>query len=315
MRPAVLLLLAALTAAAETACELDAWPAIIGADEAHRLAFRLVAAAEGTAQIAWDEADGQPFRVPAGTSSGLLPLPRGLGLHRGEARVDGAVMALAVRLADAAGPWPITGLRHGLPVDAAGVPVVLVDRRRSPNDARRERLAGAALPRPAGRALLVGDPLTTPDGSPWRGLSADLRPAVDARYPQHAALVALSAIAQPRTIMWCPGNAALFAGTTAEEARLFSALAHRCTALAIAPRLVLALPPWPVAAVWREAAERRRQQLADSAQAAGWTLLDLAASAGEAPAANRMVAGLYAEYPVGDAQLRVSAALRDELAR
>jgi hypothetical protein len=312
------LLISCLLPAAEPLIELNAWPAIIYADEAHRVAFRLDAPVAGELTVGWDGVDGQVFAVPAGISAGLLPLPQGSGRHAGAARLGERAEAFAVRLAEAAEPWPITGLRHGLPIDAAGVPVVLVEHRRSANDLRRARLAPTVLPRPTDRAILVGDPLAALGGDAWSDLDADLRPAIDERYPQHAALAALANLAagvRPRSILWSPGNGALFAGTWAGEARLCQVVAWRCTALAIRPRLVLVLPPSPVTTAWREAAERRRQDLVTTAQAAGWELCDLAAVAGDPAVANRVNPGLYAEYPVGAAQERIRAALRDELRR
>ncbi len=310
MNALALLLLPCALAAAELA-ELTAWPALIHADERHSVAIRLHAAEAGSAVVTWDGAAGGAFPVPAGASDGLLVLPSGSGLHVGEARLCGQAGQLTIRLAPAAEPWPIAGLRDGLPVDADGVPVVLVERRRSVNDLRRERLAPRALPRPTGRPILVGDPL----GEAWSGLDAELRPAMDARYPQHAALAALVAIAQPRSIVWCPGNGALYARTWSGEGRLCSALSARLAALGIRPQLVLALPPAPVAASWSEDDARRRRELAADARTAGWKLLDLAAAAGDPLTANRLAIGLYTENPVGAALECVRTALREELAR
>lgn len=310
MKALALLLLSCALAAAELA-ELTAWPALIHADERHSVAFRLHAAEAGSAMVAWDGAAGGAFPVPAGTSDGLLVLPSGSGLHQGEARLGGQAGKLAIRLVPVAEPWPIAGLRDGMPVDADGVPVVLVDRRRSLNDLRREHLAPRALPRPGGRPIVIGDP----HGEAWLGLDAELRPAADARYPQHAALAALAAIAQPRSIVWCPGNGALYARTWSGEGRLCSALSARLTGLGIRPLLILALPPAPVAAAWSEDDARRRQELAAAASAAGWELLDLAAAAGDLLTANRLATGLYAENPVGAAAERVRIALRGVLAR
>lgn len=312
MNRAVLLLLPCLLAAAEPLAELTAWPAVITAGERQQVAIRLHAPAAGVAIAGWDGEPGGGFALPAGPSEGLLVLPAGPGLHRGEVQLGGGAAPLAIRLIPVEEPWPIAGLRDGLPVDAAGVPVVLVERRRTANDLRRERLAAGAPPRrPAGRAMLVGDLL----GDDWRGLDAELRPALDARYPQHAALAALAAIAQPRSIVWSPGNAALYARSWAGEGRLCGALAARLAALGIRPRLVLALPPAPVAASWVEDDRRRRHELSAAARTAGWELCDLAAAAGDARIANRLAAGLYDENPVGAAQARIRAALRDELAR
>lgn len=311
MRSALLLVLIGALAAGEAVAALTAWPAVVCADEAHRVAFRLQAAAAGTAMVGWDGAEAPPFAVPEGASEGLLALPAGLGLHRGAASCDGATVPLAIRLADVAQPWPIAGLRDGLPVDADGVPVVLVGQRRSANDARRARLAATAPSRPGGRPVLVGDPL---EGG-WSGLDAEQLAVAEARFPHHAALAALAAIDRPRSVVWSPGNGALFARTWPGEGRLCAALSERLAARGLRPRLVLALPPAPVASAWADDDVRRRQELAAHARAAGWELLDLAAAAGDPRTANRLAAGLYAENPVGAALERVRMALREELAR
>jgi hypothetical protein len=312
MNTAVLLLLPCLLAATEPLAELTAWPAVVTADERQQVAFRLHAPDAGAAVIAWDGAPAGEFAVPVGVSDGLLVLPTGLGLHQGEARLGGGSVPLAIRLAAVEEPWPIAGLRDGLPVDATGAPVVLVERRRTVNDLRRERLVERSAPRrPVGRPLLVGDPL----GDAWRGLNAELRAIGDVRYPQHAALVTLASVAQSRSIVWSPGNGALFARTWSGEGRLCSALSARLTAMGIRPRLVLALPPAPVAAAWAADDARRRQELSAAARAAGWELCDLAAAAGDPLIANRLAAGLYDEHPVGAALERVRTTLRDELAR
>ena len=293
----LLLLLTCSLAATESAFELTAWPAVIHADEAHRLAFRLSAAAPGSATVGWDGGEASPFALPAGVSEGLLALPHGAGLHHGVARCDGRESAFTIRLAEVASPWPIAALRRGLPVDAEGVPVVLLDRRPTVNDLRRARLAATALPRPAGRPLLVGDPL----GGGWRDLDAEQRVACALPFPQHAALLALVDVGQPRTIVWSPGNGALYARSWADESRLCAALGTRLSALGMRPRLVLALPPAPVASTWSDADRQRRQELTSAAQAAGWELCDLAAAAGEARLANRVSDGLYGEQPLGAA--------------
>ena len=306
MRALLLLLqLPLVLTAAEPLAGLRAWPAIVFADEQHRIAISITTPVAGDLTVRWDEAAGQTFAVPVGTSEALLPLPGGAGLHRGDARLGGSHSPLAIRLSEVTAPWPATELRDGRPVDAQGIPVVLVDHRRSANDLRRERIATIVLPRPTGRPLLVGDPLATPLGDAWQGVIAECRPAIDDAFPQHAALVALRSFGQPDSMVWSPGNASLFAGTWTDEGRLCQALARRCAALAIAPQLIVALPPWPVATAWREPAQRRRQALTTAAQAAGWSVLDLAELAGDPLAANRLAPGLYAEYPVGPAQKRL----------
>lgn len=297
--------------AAESWCELTSWPALVYVDEAHHLAYRLTTVEAGTATMHWNGV--HIFSVPVGGGEGLLSLPTTLGLQHGDAQFGIRSADVDVRLVDVADQWPIASLRHGLPVDSHGVPVVLVDHRRGPNTVRRERLAAETVSRPDEAPILTGDPLHVLGSDAWQGLRGDLRPAVDERFPQHAVLLALAQLAQPRSIVWCPGNGALYAGTWADEGRLCSALAARCSALHIRPRLVVALPPLPVTAHWRAEAVHRNQALTDTALAAGWKVLDLAAIAGDPAQANRITDGLFAEYPIAAAQERLRTALRDEL--
>jgi len=300
-------------AASEPWCELTSWPAVIYADEEHHLAYRLTSTEGGPVGIHWDAE--QSFNLPAGGGEGLLSLPTDLGMHRGVVQLGTLQTPLAMRVVDVAEQWPIAHLHRGLPVDEAEVPVVLVDHRRGPNAHRRERLTSDTLKRPDGAAILVGDRLTALDSDAWHGLTGDMRPAFDERFPQNAVLRALAHIGQPRSIIWCPGNAALYAGTWSDEGRLCSAIVARCSALGIRPCLVVALPPLPVAGRWRSEALHRNQVLADAAITAGWRLLDLGAIAGDPAQANRVADDLYTDYPTGAAQERLRAALRDELRR
>lgn len=286
---------------------LAGWPALAMADERHSVALRLPT---GAVEFGWEGQAPVAVEAPAGGGEALLALPLRAGRLAGTLRRYGGEDDVAVRLVDAAAAWPIAGLRDGLPVDAEGVAVVLLDRRRTANDLRRARLGPAAPPRPGGRPLLVGDPLASAFGSAWSGLAAEQRPAAG-----HAALVALADPGRPRGIVWCPDQAALYAGTWPEEGRLCSALVRRLAALGIAPRLTVALPPAPADPAWRAAAQHRAAALADAAGAAGWHVLDLAAAAGEPQAANRLADGLWAEAPVGEALARVRTALAAELAK
>lgn len=297
-------------AAAEPWCELTAWPAVIFADETHHLAFRITSDDGGKVEMNWK--DQRIFSLPAGGGEGLLQLPTERGLHRGTVRLGTLESPLAVRLAEVTEAWPIARLRHGLPVDEDGVPVVLVDHRRDPNSYRRARLL-VTLPRPTGDPIITGDPLKVLGSDAWQGLRGDVRPAIDARFPQNAVILALAHFESPRSILWCPGNGALYAGTWTDEVRLFSAITARCSALQIRPRLVVALPPLPVTLGWRSEALQRNQLLAAAAVAAGWSILDLAAIAGDPAQANRVSDGLYTEYPIAAAQERLRTALREEL--
>ncbi len=305
MRWFVLLLGAAVLAGGEA---LIAWPAIVCADEQHSVTLHLPG---GQASFGWDGGLPLALTVPEGGGEALLllPQPRGTAVI-GALHSGGAEERFSVRLVDAAEAWPVVGLRDGQPVDADGTAVVLVDRRRTANDVRRARLGAAAPARPNGRPLLVGDAMATAFGSPWSGLMAEQRSGAG-----HAVLVALADPGRPRSIVWCPDQVALIAGTWAEEGRLCSALSRRLAALGIAPRLVVALPPAPVDPARRDEASGRAQALRAAAYAAGWQTIDLAAAAGEAQAANGIVGGLWAEFPVGAALKRVHQALADELSR
>jgi hypothetical protein len=152
----------------------------------------------------------------------------------------------------------------------------------------------------------------------WSTAVAERRPALDQRYPHHAALLALARLPEPlpRTILWSPGNQALHGGAwSREEERVLCALSTRLGALGVAPRLVLALPPQPLEERLQDKHRERREVLLRAAQTLSWEVLDLARVAGEATTANRVADGLFAPYPVGTAQERVRAAIADAAAR
>ncbi len=311
------------------------WPAVIYADEERNVAFGLPVRQPGVAgSIGWQGQPALPITLPVNLEriSGLLPLPTTPGLYQAElilARQPQPGNGLRVRLVDAAKPWPHTALRDGFPIDAEGVPVVLIDRRRDANDERRWTLiASLNRPRPMSQALIVGDPLAALGDSPFNQLPAKVVEAVDVTQPWHAQVVALATEAAtwgseplktaPRTIIWSPGNQALQANTwTTEEDRVFGLVRTRLSALEIYPRLVLVLPPTPLddrEPVLKQAVVRR-DHLRRAAAALGWVVLDAERFTGPAESANQLAAQVYAPGPVGEARLRLRSAVAAELAR
>lgn len=297
------------------------WPAVVYADEERNGSFALPVRAAGVAGwIGWRDGERLPFVLPADTdrTSGLVALPRALGLHTAEVAVGDEQWELTLRVADARAAWPLAALVDGFPVDADGVPVVLVDQRRDPAVERQWKLLVQGLPRGTGPAVVIGDPLAALGESVFMGLDADCRIAVDDRRSDHAALVALAGALDPvpRTLIWSPGNANVFLGTwTAEEERVLAVVRSRCAVLGAQPRCVLLLPPIPLDAALQESARERREMLARSAAFQGWQVLDAERLAGPAAEANRVADGLYTRHPIGPARDRIVAALRAELAR
>jgi hypothetical protein len=303
------------------------WPPVVYPDEARNVAFALPVQRPGTAgSIAWRDQAPLPFTLPADADSisGLLPLPTSAGLHQAVVVLATGSTTVALRLADAREPWPVGQLVQGFPADAEGRPVVLLDRRRGTREERVWSLLDLGGSRPTGRALVVGDPLEAMGGSAWSGLDADLRTAGDERYPHHAVLVALAQVLSdqrprgdlPRTIVWCPGNQALYgAAWSPEEERLLGVVRTRCERLGLVPRLVLALPPLPVEERLQAQAGERRELLLRSANRLGWVVIDLARAAGRPLEANRMADQVFTRYPLGAAQERQREALREALER
>jgi hypothetical protein len=300
------------------------WPSIAYAQEERNLAFSLPVREAGVAgSIAWQGGTPLPFVLPADTDSisGLIDLPTAIGAHVAEVRIGDRTWHLQLDLADARLAWPMVALRNGFPVDAAGVAVVLSDHRRDLADERLFSLLEGGYARPHGTPWLVGDPLAALGDDAWRGLAAEAHPAMDERYPLNAVLVALAALPTapsqlPRTIIWCPGNQALFGGAwTSEEERLLGALRTRCEHLGAMPRLVLALPPLPVDADLQAQAQERRELLQRSAVLLQWVVLDLAPVCGDPAQANQVAPGVTTRNPCGAAQERIRAALREALAR
>ena len=300
------------------------WPAIAYPDEGRNLAFSLPVKTAGTAgTIGWNGEKPLPFVLPSGADSisGLLPLPLAAGRHAATVVLDGKQFPLAVVLADAREAWPLAELRNGFPVDAAGTPVVLLDRRRDLREERLWPLFGGTADRPAGRAWLVGDPLEAMGAELWSGLDAEPHPALDERYPQHAVLVALAKLpgdpkAVPRTIVWSPGNQVLFGGAwSAEEERVLGLVRSRLEHLQVKPQLVLALPPLPVDERLRAQAVERRELLQRAANLLGWVVIDLAKAAGDPAQANLVATGVFTRYPLHEAQERMRSVLREALQR
>ncbi|MCK6487851.1 MAG: hypothetical protein L6R48_05825 [Planctomycetes bacterium] len=293
--------------------------------------------------VGWEGGEQLPIRLPEdgegisglidlslepGARQALLTLdnpakaPEGRGWSALPGDPPKLVLRLGVRVVDAREDWPLARLQDGYPVDAAGLPVVLLDQRRNADRERKLALLRRDPPRGEGRALVVGDPLEALGRTAWEGLDAECRPAQDDRHPQHAVLVALAqainrtpaggAALDPRTIVWCPGNQVLAGGAwDAEEERLLGVVRTRCEALGFRPRLVLALPPLPVDG--REHAQERRELLRRSANQLGWVVLDLARAAGEPEDANQVGEQVFTTNPNGTAQERMRAALAGEL--
>ncbi len=305
------------------------WPAIAYSDESRNIAFSLPVQTAGVAgSIGWRDESALPFTLPEGTEriSGVLPLPLTFGGREATVLIGAERTGLSVRVVSTREAWPLTQLVNGFPTDEHSVPVVLVDVRRNADVERRWWLIADALPRPNGRALVLGDPLTALDDHLFTGLDADCRVALDERFPQHAVLVefalqiAKQPAALPRTLVWCPGNQVLHGGAISdgtasnnEEERVLGAIRARFSALGVQPRLLLALPPLPVEAELRTIAVTRRAGLARSAEQQHWQVLDLARIAGDPEQANRVDAGLFTRYPVGAAAARCREALAREL--
>jgi hypothetical protein len=308
------------------------WPAVVYPDEDRNVAFALPVRTPGASgTIGWEGEKSLPFTLPTDLEriSGLLPLPKRLGLHTATLGLGEERTALRVRLVDARELWPIAALRESFPVDSAQVPVVLVDRRRDPAQERKWALVQAMQrPRPTGKAVFVGDPLRAMGASACDQLDVRLQVAVDDRQPTHAQLVGFARdqvnwaeqpLTQgPRTIMWSPGNRAVLHNTwSAEEERFLGVVRTRCEALGIYPRLVLLLPPAPIddRVPGRELAAQRRELLRRAAAVQGWVVLDVERLAGPAEESYRLGEGVFAEGPVGEGREKLAAALSAELVK
>lgn len=285
-------------------------------------------------RIGWEGQAALPFVLPdeGHAISGLLPLPLRPGSYRAALTVTpdpagrghpvhlgiGPISAtMALRVCDARLPWPLARLDNGYPVDAVGVPVVLLDQRRNADQERRFAALKSDPPRPTGRALVVGDPMEALGVGLFDGLDADCLPATDERHPQHAVLVALAQAGdrQPRTLVWCPGNQALFSGCwTQEEERMVGIIRSWGESRGFRPHLVLALPPVPLGPTAGQARERR-EYLRRAARLQRWLVLDLEQVAGPAEEANRVAEGVFTTYPCREAQAKIRMTLQSELAK
>jgi hypothetical protein len=304
------------------------WPAVAYDDETRNIAFSLpIRPGIKTGTIGWEKTDTQnqspwPLTLPddAESTGGLLPLPLTVGVHRALAQLGDSQYPLNVRVVDAHGEWPLVRLQRGFPVDDAGTAVVLLDHRRGTREERMWSFLDTRLPRPSGRALIIGDALVAFGQSTWDDLDADLRPVHDERYPQHAALIAFAAALRgeanrlPRTIIWSPGNQVIAgAAWSAEEERVLGVVRTRLERLGVQPRLILCLPPLPVEAHYRTLAEERRALLQRSASRLGWIIVDAARLAGEPEQANQLSDGVFTTYPHGQALKRIRDGLREAL--
>lgn len=317
------------------------YPAVVYADEERNCAFRLPVpptreadrgiglkrpasayhnpfgwSTGASGSIQWQGREPMPIALPEDPTvqsvSGLLPLPTDPGLHRAVVRIALGERLLPIRLVPVRGPWPHADLHDGFPVDADGVPVVLIDRRRDPDAQRRWAALRAGTPPASGRPLLVGDPLGAVDGDTWGAVDATRAAYPAAPYPHHALLLAVASHGgeAPRVVVWSPGNQPLYDHLVRrEEERVLSAVRGRYAYRGHMPRLVLVLPPMPVEAELREVARTRRAQLRRSAQFAGWSVIDAARLAGDPQRGNRLGDGVYTRYPHGAARRRIAAAV------
>ncbi len=294
------------------------WPYIAYTDEERNCAFQLPVKRPSVAgTIAWRGGDPLSFVLPddpeVESISGLVDVPMDPGVHTATVTIGAEKTELPLRLIGVGDPWPHAGLRAGFPVDADGVPIILLTKRRDWDLERRYAMFKPQLPRPTGEPLLVGDRLEALGASPWDGLEAERRPIDAIRYPHHAALVALADLPDPlpRTLVWSPGNNVIRQRAwTEEETRLLEVIYKRCELAGVMPRLVLILPPVPVNRDVRKEAETRRKSLRKAALRLQWRVIDVDRVCGPAEEANQVSPGLYTTYPVPRAQ----SALRDRLA-
>ena len=291
------------------------WPAVIHPDEERHVVLQVpVRVAGGRAEYRWLGTAGSiPLPVADGWRAGkeppgtpvtgiLLVLPTNPGMA--DAEFEGQRVPLQVVAADQ--PWPAARLVEGRAVDAEGRPVVLVDARHDATAERRFALLADGGVRPEGSAVILGDDLAgalrdLPNlRSQWvRGPSAAAAGVV-------AAAAALAALPAPATLCWSPGTTAF--RRPDEEDRVLGAIAHRCRALGIAPRLVLLLPTLPPDV---PEAGPRREALAQAAAARGWRVVTVDRLAGADAA--RVAPGVEAAGPVGAGRERLRQALADLL--
>ena len=296
-------------------------PGVIYPDESRALAFRLPPGQPGT--IGWKGLPPIPVTPSlAVDTGGLLALPTTPGLRQVAIHLGSASWTFPVRLVAAAEDWTWDRLDQGLAVDKDGVPVILLAERPQPEADRRWQLLSTRPPRGADPALLVGDPLASPDGSAFTGLLGTVVTAIDARHPDLAVLVAISrhlgSGQRPKSLLWSPGNEALRQGAwSSEEERVLGVVKTRCLALGFLPRLSLLLPPTPLEdrpEILAQSSERRNL-LRRSAAAQGWAVIDADRWCGPPEQATRLPGGGYATHPVGEARITLTTALKAELDR
>jgi len=304
------------------------WPVIAYGDETRNIAFALPVRQGGvTGTIGWQNQTPLPITLPkdAERISGLLPLSLIVGEQVAMAELGSTRFPLRIHIVDVHDAWPIVRLEHGFPVTSDGLPVVLLDHRRGTREERMWSFLEGSAARPTGRAVVIGDPMTAQGQSAWDGADVEQRITTDERYPHHAALLALGALLQsasgtavttlPRSIVWCPGNQALYgAAWSAEEERVLGAVRSRCERLGVLPRLILCLPPMPVEDHLQDVARQRLELLQRSASRLGWVVVDFGRAAGPANQANRLADQVFTRYPQGDALVRMRVALQAALA-
>lgn len=303
------------------------WPAIVYRGESRNVAFMVhnrfsTRAKPADGSIGWPPAEQRQFTLPpkeeALRVSGLTPLPEQPGTHTALLELGPESFELPLRIIDVSDDWPHASLANGFPQDEAGTPVVLRIERPESRAGRNAGLMDGMGVRPEGQAVLLGDPLTALGSDTWEGVDARRLEAVDQRYPHHAVLVALAAMQEPwpRSVIYSPGNQALFARSwTAEEERILQVIEQRWRSLGIKPELILALPPVPVQEHLHEQAKRRRSLLRRSAIFRGWSILDLEEIAGPATEANKVAEAAFTNYPIGEARTRIRDAYNEILKR
>jgi hypothetical protein len=328
-----------------------AWPPIVYADERSNVACRIPPEPTAALQVAvpfnanpaapkqssgpstlgWSTGPLATIRLPAEPTGALLPLP-GLGTHEAVLNTAAGRHQATLRVAPANQPWPVHHLSgsnaqppwdSGLPVDAQGIPVVLVDRRR---DLTQDRHLGAvtafARQRPTGAPLVIGDPQASQDQAPlWQAAVKAGATALSATHPRRPSCAILAALGRAQTT-WnadpasVPSAIVLMPGPRSEtdpqdlmtEERLLGALRSRLDALGLSPRIVVLLP-WPPLAqdrAWDAGRGARLRQIAVHLQV---IVLDPERIAGPAAEAHRLVPGAYARTPQGAARDALSAAL------
>ncbi len=303
------------------------WPGIVYRDEDRNVAFmihnrfsRQGKLAEGA--IGWPPGEMRAFTLPATEDalrvSGLTPLPKKMGKHTAQLKVDEESFDLPICIIDVNEEWVHADLKNGFPVDKEGIPVVLRIERPESQAGRDAGIIDAIGIRPEGKAVLLGDPMEALGSDTWKGIDAQRVEATNQRFPHHAVMVALAKMQAPwpRTIVYSPGNQALFARSwTQEEERILQVIEQRWKALGVKPKLVLALPPVPVQSYLKEQAKERRDLLRRSAIFRGWSILDLEKIAGPAEEANKVAEAAFTNYPIGEARKRIRDAYIEILKR